>query len=169
MKVAELQHSLGHIVAFARAAGASDKVVAELDRALQCFDPFKEKTLAEFSDFLRRADEFDRTGKLVPPARTSGGGTRAARAPALSAEAAAQIFNDLHERATDPALTYADIDAKMKPLEKLTIPQLLEVAAKVHVTVPAKPKKEILGELTRRIKELKVSHERTQFKFGETG
>jgi hypothetical protein len=167
MKVAELQHSLGHIVAFAKSAGASDKVTAELDRALQCFDPFKEKTLAEFSDFLRRADEYDRTGTLQVPERKAAK-PRTAKVPALTADAAAQIFTSLHDRATDPALTYADIDAALKPLEKLTIPQLLEVAAKVNVTVPAKPKKEIMRELTSRIKELKVSHERTQFRFGET-
>ena len=168
MKVAELQHSLGHIVAFARAAGASDKLAAELDRAVQCFDPFKEKTLAEFSDFLRRADEFDRTGKLAAPARTSASKTRTPKAAALTIDAAAQIFTTLHDRATDPALSYADIDAQLKPLEKLTILQLLEVAAKVNVTVPSKPKKEIMGELTRRIKELKASYERTQFRFGES-
>jgi hypothetical protein len=169
MKVAELQRFLSNIAPFVRAAGASDKVAAELDRALQCLDPFKEKTLAEFNDFLRRADEFDRTGKLVPPASKRGGGTRTPKAPALTVDEAAQIFKSLHDRATDPALTYADIDAKMKALEKLTIPQLLEMAAKVDVPVPAKPKKGILAELTRCIKELKVSHERTQFHFGETG
>jgi hypothetical protein len=167
MKVAELQHSLGHIVAFARSAGASDKVTAELDRAVQCFDPFKEKSLVEFSEFLRRADEFDRTGKLEPPARKAAK-PRAPKAAALTVDAAAQIFTSLHDRATDPTLTYAHIDDQMKPLEKLTIAQLMDVAAKVNVTVPAKPKKEIIGELTRRIKELKVSHERTQFRFGET-
>lgn len=167
MKVAELQHSLGHIVAFAKSAGASDKVTAELDRALQCFDPFKEKTLTEFSDFLRRADEFDRTGALQPPARKAAK-PRTPKAAALTADAAAQIFTSLHDRATDPTLTYEEIDAALAPLDKLKIPQLLEVAAKVNVTVPSKPKKEIVRELTSRIKELKASHERTQFRFGET-
>jgi hypothetical protein len=167
MKVAELQQMLCQIAAFAKAAGATDKVIMELDRALQCFDPFKEKTLAEFGEFLRRADEFDRTGKLQPPARPPAK-PRTARAPALSVDAAAQIFTSLHDRATDPTLTYADIDAALQPLDKLTIPQLRAVAAKVNVTVPAKPKKEIVGELMRRIKELKASHERTQFRFGET-
>jgi hypothetical protein len=167
MKVVELQRSLGHIVAFTKAAGASEKVAAELDRALQCLDPFKEKTLAEFNEFLRRADEYDRTGKLLPPARNGVSKERAAKAVGLTVDEAVKIFKDLHDRATDPAVTFADIDAKMKDFEKLTIPQLQEVAAKVGVTVPAKPKKQILEELTRRIKELKVSFQRTQFRFGE--
>jgi hypothetical protein len=166
--VAELQCSLGHIVAFARAAG-SEKLAGELDRALQCLDPFKDKTLAEFNAFLQRADEYDRSDKLSPPTRNGAGRTRVEKAPALTVEGAAQIFKDLYDHATDPAVTYAIIDAKMKALDKLKIPDLLEVAARANVTVPTKPKKEILGELTRRIKELKVSHERTQFRLGETG
>jgi len=167
MKVADLQRFLGEVVPLVRSAGASEKVATELARAVQCLEPFKEKSLSEFNDFLGRADEFDRTGKLsAPPA--SAAKPRSAKASALTIEEAAQIFTDLHQRATDPALSYADIDARMKPLEKMTIPQLLEVAAKVHVTVPSKPKKEILAELIRRIKELKASDERTKFRLGET-
>lgn len=166
MKVADLQRFLADLTPLVRSAGASEKVATELARAVQCFEPFKEKTLAGFNDFLGRADEFDRTGKLSAPAKT--GKARTAKAPALTLDEAARLFTDLHQRATDPALTYDEIDAKMKLLEKLTIAQLLEVAGKVNVTVPRKGKKEILAELTRRIKELKVSHERTQFRFGET-
>jgi hypothetical protein len=44
---------------------------------LQCLEPFKERTLADFSEFLRRADEYDRTGKLTPPAKQSGARQRA--------------------------------------------------------------------------------------------
>jgi hypothetical protein len=164
MKVAELQHFLANIVPFARAAGASEKVASELDRALQCMDPFKEKTLAEFSEFLRRADEFDRTGKLTAPA--SSAKARAAKAPALSIDDAAKIYTDLYARATEPTLTYADIDAKLKPIEKLTMPQLKELAGKVGVTVSAKTKKQLLDQLMGRIKELKASFERTQYRFG---
>jgi hypothetical protein len=167
MKVAELQRFLGSMTPFVRAAGASEKVIGELDRALQCLDPFKEKSLAEFNDFLRRADEYDRTGKLLPPPTASKARTK--KSTGLSVDEAAVIFQDLHQRATDPALTYADIDAKMKDIDKLTIAQLLELAAKVNVPVPTKPKKEIVGELTRRIKERKASFERTGFRLGETG
>jgi hypothetical protein len=166
MKVAELQRFLGAVTPFVKAAGASEKVAAELDRTLQCLDPFKEKSLAEFNDFLRRADEFDRTGKLLPPAQKGAARPRAAKAPSLTVDEAIQIFNNLHERATDPALTFADIDAKLKTLEKLTMAQLKDVAAKANITAPAKTKKHVLEEFARRIKELKASHERTQYRFG---
>jgi hypothetical protein len=168
MKVAELQRFFGNIAPFVKAAGASEKVATEFDRAFRCLEPFKEKTLVEFNDFLLRADEFDRTGKLTPPARASNGKPRAQKSPGLSVEEAVKICQDLYVRATEPSLSYAEIDAKMTPLDKLTIAQLQEVAAKVGAVVPTKPKKEILGALMRRIKELKASHERTQFRFGET-
>ncbi len=164
MKVAELHDFLANFVPFARAAGASEKVTTELGRTLQCLDPFKEKSLAEFNDFLRRADEYDRTGKLTAPAAARR--ARAVKVPALTVEDAAKIFTDLHERATDPAVTYADIDAKLKPFEKLTVPLLKEVAAKVGVTLSGKTKKAILEQLAGRIKELKASYERTKERFG---
>jgi rubrerythrin len=151
---------------FARAAGASEKVVAEFERMMQSLEPFQNKTLAEFNDFLRRADEFDRTGQLTPPDRATK--PKAPKAASLTVDEAVAIFKDLHQRATDPALTYEDIESGMSRLEKLTIPMLLEIAAKVDVPVPAKPKKEILGELTRRIKERKASFERTEFRLGAT-
>jgi hypothetical protein len=164
MKVDELQCFLAGIAPFAKAAGANEKAVAELDRALQCLEPFKERTLADFSEFLRRADEYDRTGKLTPPAKI--GKPRAAKAGSLSIDDAAQIFKDLLGRAADPKLTYADIDAALKPIEKMTVPQLLELAAKVDVPVPAKPKAKIIEGLKRRVTELKASSERTQYRFG---
>lgn len=165
MKVAELQLFLGHIVPFVRSAGASEKVAAELQRALQCLEPFKEKSLTEFNDFLNRADEFDRTGKLTAPAAPAGR-VRAPKAPALTTDDAVRLFTELKDKATDPSLSYADIDARLKPFEKLTIAHLKEVGAKAGVTVSAKGKKPILAELASRIKELKASFERTQSQFG---
>lgn len=164
MKVHELQQFLAAVTPLARAAGASEKAAAELERAVQCLEPFKEKSLSEFSEFLLRADEYDRTGKLTPPVRT--GKPRAAKAGSLSVDGAAQIYKDLLGRAADPKLTYADIDAALKPIEKMTVPQLLELAAKVDVPVPTKPKAKIIEGLKRRVTELKASAERTQYRFG---
>jgi hypothetical protein len=169
MKVAELQRFLGNFIPFAKAAGASEKVATEFDRTVTCLEPFKEKTLAEFNEFLRRADEYDRTGKLTPPSTARPRAARTPKAPKVSVEEAAQMYRDLHARATDPALTFADIEQAMQPLNQLTVPQLKELARLVEVTVPAKGKKPMLEELARRVKELKASHERTQFRFGETG
>lgn len=163
MKVADLQRLLGAVGPFARSAGASEKAGTELDRVAQCFEPFKEKSLAEFSEFLQRADEFDRTGKLTPPAAS--GRARAGKAGSLSVDDAAKIITDLLARATDPTLGYADIEVALKPVGKMTIAQLVEVAAKVDVPVPPKGKPAILAALTRRITELKASGERMRDRF----
>lgn len=165
MKVADVQQLLAAIGPFARAAGASEKAATEIERARQCLEPFRDRTLAEFNDFLNRADEFDRTGKLTAPPRAAAR-SRAPKAPKLTVEAAVPIFQALVARAADPTLTYEEIDAQLAGLDKLTVPQLRELASKVDVPVPAKAKKEIVAALTRWIKELKVSHERTQFNLG---
>jgi hypothetical protein len=168
MKVHELQQFLGNIVPFARAAGASDKVVTELSRTLQCLEPFKEKTIAEFNDFLAKADEYHRTGKLTAAAPKRG--SRAPKAPALSVDEAVKIFTDLETRATEPTMTFPEIDARFQPIEKLTVTALKQLAAKVGVTLAAKTKPAVLSQLKSRITEAKASFERTQqYRFGASG
>lgn len=133
--------------------------VAELQRFLSNFGPFakaagaSEKVAAEF--------------ELTPPPRNSSGRTRTKKAPGLTVDAAAQIFNDLHANATRTDVSYSDIEAKLKPFEKLTVAQLKEVAANVGVVVTGSRKQPILDAFTWRIKELKASDERTQFRLGE--
>jgi hypothetical protein len=166
MKVVDLQRLLGNFAPFVKAAGGSEKVATEFDRALRCLEPFKDKTLVEFNEFLVRADEFDRTGQLTPPSRNGNGRTRTPKAPPMTVDEAVTIFHDLHDHATDPAVTYPVIDAKLKPLEKMTVAQLKEVMVKLDMAVSTK--KNMLEGLARRIKELKASHERTQFRLGET-
>jgi len=164
MKVSELQQFLSQLIPFVRAAGAAEKVSAELGRAVESLEPFKGKTLAEFNDFLRKADEYDRTGVLSAPKRP----VRATKAPKLSVDEAAAKFTALYERATDPTLEFATIDAEIDSLSGLTAANLKEVAKKVNITLPSKATKpQILSELKRRIKERKGSFERTQFRGDE--
>ncbi|HZZ79086.1 MAG TPA: hypothetical protein VFE62_11235 [Gemmataceae bacterium] len=163
MNVHDLQQFLAGVAPLARAAGASEKAATELDRALQCLEPFKNRSLTDFTEFLRRADEYDRTGKLgAPPAKTRA----AAKAGGLSVDDAAKIFNDLVARAASPTLTYADIDTAMKPIEKMLVGQLVELAAKLDIPAPKTPKSKIVDALKRRITELKANSERTQYRFG---
>jgi hypothetical protein len=79
---------------------------------------------------------------------------------------AVDAYRDLLGRAASPSTSWSDIEVVMKPISKLTIPQLLEVAAKVEVPVPQKPKSDIVDALKRRVTELKASAERTQPMFG---
>jgi hypothetical protein len=165
MKVSELQQFLSQLVGFVRAAGAAEKVAEELGRAAQSLEPFKHKTLAEFNDFLKKAEEFDRTGVLAAPKKPA----RAPKAAKLSVKEAAQKFSSLCDRATDPTLDYATIDTEIDALAGLTAANLKEVARQAHITLPARATKpQILDELKRRIKERKGSFERTQFRADAT-
>lgn len=168
MKVASLQRLLAQFGPFIKDAGAAEKVAAELDRAVECLEPFKDKTLGEFNDFLRRSDEFDRTGALAPPAKPA----KVPRTPkpaAITIDEAAARVTALYDRATDPALDYATIDREIDALCVLTSAHLKEVAKKANVTLPSKATKpSIVGELKRKVKDRKASFERNQFRSPET-
>lgn len=167
MKVADLQQFLRQIGPFAKAAGASEKASADLDRAGQCLEPFREQSLADFSDFLTKtAEHYTRTGEfpqIVKPGKARA--PRAPKAPKLSLADAAAMFQGLYDRATDPALEYSTIDAEIDKFKPMTVPNLKELAKTVGVTLTGKANKPaILDVFRNRIKERKGSHERNQFR-----
>ena len=161
MKVAELQQFLSQIVPFVKAAKASDAVASELARTAACLEPFKDQSLTEFNDFLIKAEEYQRTGvftKKPSAARTA----KAPKAPKLTVADAAQIFLSLYERATDPTLDYAFIDAEISKFNDLTVAELKNLAKEVNKTF-AKSKMtrpEMVGALKRMIKDQKENYER---------
>ena len=64
MNVAALQQFLRSLVGPMQAAGASQKVVHELEEAGSALEPFKDFDFARFAAFLRQAEEYQRTGVL---------------------------------------------------------------------------------------------------------
>ncbi len=173
MKVADLQQFLRQIGPFAKAAGASDKASADLDRAGQCLEPFREQSLADFSDFVARtAEHYTRTGEfaqIVKPTKKRAA-PRAPKAPKISLTDAAATFQGLYDRATDPTLEYSTIDAEIDKFTSFTVTQLKELAKTVGITLAGKATKPlILDAFKNRIKERKGSHERNQFRPTEGG
>ena len=71
MNVAALQQFLRSLTGPMQAAGASQKVVNELQEAERALEPFRELDFAQFAAFLRQADEYRRTGVLPIPAKSS--------------------------------------------------------------------------------------------------
>jgi hypothetical protein len=168
MKVADLQQFLRQIGPFAKAAGASDKAAADFDRAGQCLEPFREQSLADFSDFVAKtAEYYTRTGEfpqVVKPAKGKAT-TRTPKAPKISLTDAAATFQSLYDRATDPTLEYNTIEAEIDKFTPLTIAQLKELAKTVGITLAGKATKPlILDAFKSRVKERKGSHERNQFR-----
>jgi hypothetical protein len=173
MKVADLQLFLRQIGPFAKAAGASDKAFAELERAGQCLEPFREQSLADFSDFVAKtAEHYARTGEfaqIVKPAKGRAT-TRAPKAPKISLTDAAATFQGLYDRATDPTLEYGMIDVEIDKFTSFTVAQLKELAKSVGITLAGKATKPLILEAFKsRIKERKGSHERNQFRPAEGG
>jgi hypothetical protein len=164
MKVAELQQLLNQLVPFVKAARASDTVTSEMERAAMCLEPFKDKTLAEFNDFLRMADEYVRTGVLPASAKGRARPPKAPKPPKLTVAEAAQKFMGLYERAGDPTLESETIDVELSSLHDLSIDELKNVAKELNRPLPPglKKKPDIVAAFKRMIKEQKENHERNQ-------
>ena len=81
----------------------------------------------------------------------------------MSVDEAAQRVMALYERgASDPNLDYAVIEAELKMLEPMTVPQLKQLAEQVNMTLPpnTRTKQDLLKAMATGIKERKLSSER---------
>src|SRR4051812_20910921 len=122
MKIDELQKYLRSLQPFLETV--CPKPAPDFDRLRSGLEPFQSLTVAEFVDFLQRAEEYARTG-IVP---TKPGKTRAPAKPKKSAEEsikeAVQVVHSLYERALDADFRFEEVDQQLTPIGKLTIPQL---------------------------------------------
>src|SRR5262245_31078875 len=131
LKVADLQQLINGLIQPVKVAGASDKVCGELQRAAECLEPFKNSTLAEFGDFLTKAEECVRTDKWPAPGSRRSSPRKADGAPTITVEQAAQRVMGLIERGNDSELDEATIAADLAGLEAMAKPDLLRVAQEV--------------------------------------
>jgi hypothetical protein len=161
MQVQALQQFLSQMAPFLKAAGGSESAAREISYAVECLEPFKYVALADFSKFLRMAEECIRTNKFAEPKKKTPPRAKAGKAPKLTVAEAAQKYLGLKERATDPTLTYAMIDAEMEALAGLAIKDLKELSKQVNAPLPssAKKKDQMVAEFKRHIKELKESRD----------
>ncbi len=165
MKVGDLQAFLKNLGAPLLSLGVSQSVRADLERLAALLEPFQALTLPQLGDFLVKAEEYQRTGVL--PATGSRARTKVPKAGPLSIAEAAKRVLALYERAADPALQYAEIEAEINKLDKaLSKDQLLAVAKEAGISIPLKTKKVAVEEIKRKITERKGSFERTQFRDG---
>lgn len=163
MKVAELQSFVKTLVQPLSSVGVSKTVCTNLEDVAAALEPFRDLSLSQLADFLAKAEEFQRTGVLATPAKPAR--ARAAKASPLSVAEAVQKVRDLYERAADPTLTYAAIDAEIQLLNKALLKDpILAVATEMGIVLTQKTKKGALEEIQRLITDRKGSFERTQFR-----
>ncbi len=163
MKVAELQSFVKTLVQPLSSVGVSKTVCGNLESVAAGLELFRDLTIAQFADFLAKAEEYQRTGVLSAPAKSAR--VKKAKPSPISVPEAVQRVRDMYERATDPTLTYPAIDAEIDKLEVLSKDGILAVAKEMGFTLSTKnkkTKKAVRDEIKRRIVDRKASFERVQ-------
>jgi hypothetical protein len=141
-------------------------VAHDLDRMCAGMEPFLDLTVAQFTDFLGRADSYARTGIVPTTGRAKAAGARkAAKTDDPEAvRAATERMCSLYQRVTAPDVDYATIDAEVKKLDReFSKDAVLQIARGFGITGSLKTKKAALAEIARRMTERKESYERTEF------
>jgi len=164
MKVAELQQFLRSLVGALAAAGGK-QAAGDLERAAAGLQPFQAMTVAEFADFLAQADTYKRDGTL--PVKS--GGKAKAAVDTGKVQEAAQKIQALYERAADPALSHAEIEAEVKKLSKLGKDSVIALAREFGIEQAVKSMKAAQEQIKLKIATRKESFERTQFRQEPTG
>lgn len=157
-KVQEYLRSLDPFLVLARPANEAE----DFRRMGAALDAFRSLTVAEFVDFLNRAEDYARTG-IVP---TKVGKARASAQPKKSPEETVkemvQIVCSLYEKALDADFRYEVVDEQLAPLGKLTVAQLTTVAKELEIFDVPKKKADILTRIARKVKERREFHDRTR-------
>jgi hypothetical protein len=157
--VSEVRQFLVSLAGPLEAAGGK-QAAADLRRAGDGLAPFADLTVAAFADFLARAQQYAQTG-AVP----AGGGRGRGPAKAVDADAVratAEAYRQLYERSVEAGVTHQQIEAELRPLEKLSKDAVLAVAREVGIQKSLKTKKDAVAELRRRVLERKETYERVR-------
>jgi hypothetical protein len=147
MNVSELQQFIRSLHAPLSAAGAPRKITDDLERIVAGLEPFRDRPLAEFADFLVRAEEYHRTG-VIP-------GRRRQKQPVDQNKVmeAAQNFKALCERALDPDVSSESLETELnRMVEPLNDAELRQVVQEVGGNA-VRTRKSALNELNRLLRE----------------
>jgi len=112
-----------------RASGAKEAILTDLEAACRGLDLFKTHGLKDFADFLVRAEEFDRTGKVAVNAKaTRIPASRASKPPKMSVDDALQAIRSLYDRAGSDEVNESIIKAEVGKLGGLSRTDLIAVS-----------------------------------------
>jgi hypothetical protein len=156
------------------AANQGGKPATEFEAFCAGLDPFQTWKVADLAQFLKTAEQYQRTGELPVP---TGRGGRAAKPRATKTakvplkkktdvedvQAAAAKLRDLYERATDPALSHEQIEAEVAQIHAAFDTEGLKAVAKEFgVSSGLTSKDAARARILHRITERKGRHERNQ-------
>ena len=130
MNVASVQRHLRELSALVADAGANRKSVGELAAVADALEPFRDRTVGELADLLRRMAE--PAGGELPesaPARPRGARPASSSGPVVPSTEAVQRLSELYKTALSPDLTPERMTEELKLLDGLKKDDLLRVAA----------------------------------------
>jgi len=165
MKVHDLQQFLKSLAQPLTAAGGS-KVAADLERAADGLDQFRDMSVADFCGFLDKANHFVTTGELPKTGSRSRAKPRVDDAEELRQKT--QRLMELYEKALDSDFSYDAVKQEVRGMSNLTVGQLKQIARELDLTRSFRRKDDVLDALERKITERRATHERNQFRPGET-
>ena len=122
MNVASVQKHFRDLATMLADTTGAKTVVADLTAVADGLAPFRSQPLAEFAAFLRRAEEYQRLGKLESQPTP-----RAGRKSATSSVPPQEVIrrvSALNQRVTDPLLTTEVIDAELALIDQLKVTDL---------------------------------------------
>jgi hypothetical protein len=163
MNVYDLQQFLRSLGQPLSVSGAK-KVAEELERACAGLEPFRNLSLAQFADFLAKADEYARTGIIPTTGRAKLVTTGSKVGDPAALARAVEHIRVLYDRVTTPDVTYSTIDAELKQLDKqYKKDEIIEIAKAIGIQGTLKTKRAAIDEIKRCMTERKESFQRTQF------
>ena len=164
MKVADLQQFVRSLAQPLQAAGASQKVMTELDRAVAALEPFANSSIGDFAQFLEMADQYVKTGTLPAKAsKSTRAATPRAKKPKLSVDDAVKLMRTLYEKAIEPEMDYTQIDNEFAPIRNMTVKDMTQIANALEISLPARAKKDdVCKKLLLKVQERKENFDRTR-------
>lgn len=164
MKVADLQQFVRSLSSPLQAAGASQKVMTELERAALALEPFANSSIGDFAQFLEMADRYVKTGTLPAKApKAARAASPRAKKPKLTVDDAIDLIHSLYARAIEPDMDYTRIDSEFAPIRNMTVKDMIQVANALEISLPARAKKDdVCKKLLLKVQERKENFDRTR-------
>jgi hypothetical protein len=135
MNVAVVQQHFRDLAKLVEHAGATAKVLNELHLIATSLEPFKEHKLDLFAEFLKKAEEYDRTG-VMPVVATKAKRATTPKAPKVPKPSAAEVIQrivNLYQTILSPTLTEETIEQELALVDTLKGPDLQSLAGQIDV------------------------------------
>jgi hypothetical protein len=168
MNVGVVQQHFRELTNFVQMAGASTKVVEELSLIAGGLEHFKDRPLGLFVEFLKKAEEYDRTGVLPVVASKPKREPKPKAPPKPLKPKAAEIIQrvvTLYQNILTPTLTNESIEQELALVDSLKGTDLQSLATQLDVAEKVKKLKvkEKIAAIKQVVRDRRGMFERADF------